>query len=100
MDASQISKYAGEILALIRTDVAAGHLPASVRSFSELHDHVDANDYALEVVPFSGPECTCTRTPADPGCHCAHYDAWCAYMEDLNAVESEVSSMLATGNAL
>jgi hypothetical protein len=29
----------------IREDIASGRVPASVRNFSELHDHVDANEY-------------------------------------------------------
>jgi len=29
----------------IAADIAAGRVPASVSSFSELHDYVDANDY-------------------------------------------------------
>ncbi len=100
MDATQISRYADAIMTLIKSDVEAGIVPASVRSFSELHDYVDANDYGLEAVPFSGPKCTCTRTLGNPGCHCEHYDAWCAYGEDLNEVETEVSRRLATGTAL
>jgi len=29
----------------IRTDILCGVIPASVASFSELHDYVDANEY-------------------------------------------------------
>lgn len=29
----------------VKEDVAAGRVPADVGSFSELHDHVDANEY-------------------------------------------------------
>lgn len=29
----------------IRADIANGRVPASVRSFGELHDHVDADEY-------------------------------------------------------
>jgi hypothetical protein len=45
MDAT-ISGYADKIMAEIVGDVEAGIVPAGVASFSELHDHVDANDYA------------------------------------------------------
>ena len=94
-----ISDYADKIMAEIDADIQAGLVPATVASFSELHDYVDANDYALGAVPFSGPPCTCVRTTADPGCHCAYSEAWDAYMEYLNAVESEVSSRLAARTA-
>ena len=39
--AAVIDRAKSEILA----DVAAGIVPASVASFSELHQHVDANEY-------------------------------------------------------
>ena len=29
----------------IESDIAAGVIPANVATFSELHDHVDANEY-------------------------------------------------------
>lgn len=29
----------------VLADIAAGHVPATVRTYSELHDHVDANYY-------------------------------------------------------
>jgi hypothetical protein len=29
----------------ILKDVAAGRVPATVQSFAELHDHIDANEY-------------------------------------------------------
>jgi hypothetical protein len=89
-----ISEYADKIMTEIDGDIKAGHVPATVASFSELHDYVDANDYALEAAPFDGPECTCTRTMDNPGCYCAHYDAWCAHMEHLNAIEAEVDRRL------
>lgn len=31
--------------AAIRSDIAAGVIPASVRTFQQLHDYVDANEY-------------------------------------------------------
>ena len=50
MNAQSISDYAQYVIEQIDNDVAAGIVPSSVRSFSELHDHVDANAY-LTVVP-------------------------------------------------
>jgi hypothetical protein len=91
-----ISGYADKIMAEVGKDIAAGWMPATVSTFSELHDYVDANDYALEAVPFDGPACTCVRTMDNPGCACAHYDAWCAYMEYLNVIEAEVDRRLRT----
>jgi hypothetical protein len=88
------SEYADRIMAEIDDDIKAGLIPATVASFSELHDYVDANDYALEAVPFSGPPCTCVRTTVNPGCSCAYADAWDEYMQYLNTVESEVSRRL------
>lgn len=36
----------------IREDVAAGHVPRTVASFAALHDHVDANEYGADAVPW------------------------------------------------
>jgi hypothetical protein len=37
----------------IRADIASGLVPATVRSFSDLHDYVDANEYGgLTETPF------------------------------------------------
>jgi hypothetical protein len=43
-------QYAAEVLSWVIADVRDGHIPASVNSFSDLHDHVDANTY-LEILP-------------------------------------------------
>ena len=37
--------------AAIHKDADEGLVPATVRSFSELHDHVDANLYLIEAFP-------------------------------------------------
>lgn len=42
---TQVSDYASQIMTLIDEDIAAGLVPASAASFTELHDHVDANGY-------------------------------------------------------
>lgn len=34
---------------LIQDDISNGNVPAAVKSFSELHDYVDANEYFLEI---------------------------------------------------
>lgn len=44
-----IQEWVESVLAEIRQDVACGIVPATVASFSELHDHVDANDYGQEI---------------------------------------------------
>lgn len=40
-DCAAVERAKSEILA----DIASGRVPASVATFSELHDHVDANEY-------------------------------------------------------
>lgn len=53
----QVRIYAGRVLGLIRNDQHAGAVPASVRSFAELHDYVDANDYLTDAnVPWGAGE--------------------------------------------
>ena len=39
---------AAAMLSEIKKDQSAGIVPKNVRRFSELHDHVDANDYGME----------------------------------------------------
>jgi hypothetical protein len=47
--------YAVRVLRAIRADAEAGVIPVSVATFSALHDHVDANDYLINVgVPWPG----------------------------------------------
>lgn len=38
-----------EIKRLIKVDVKAGIIPQTVKSYSELHDYVDANEYLGEL---------------------------------------------------
>lgn len=40
-----VAEFADRIMELIRADVAEGIVPADVKDFSDLHDHVDANMY-------------------------------------------------------
>lgn len=78
--AEQVSRYADHIMTEIDGDIDAGLIPATVASFSELHGHVDANDYASQAIP----------QDAAPD--------WDAWMELANTVESEVSARLAARN--
>jgi hypothetical protein len=67
--------YAGRVLGLIRNDQHAGIVPAHVRSFAELHDYVDANEYLTDA-----------EVPWEPGEH---------GLRMVNAVTSEVNRRLA-----
>jgi len=44
METAQMRRYQAAT-AQIRADVADGKVPATVRTFAELHDYVDANEY-------------------------------------------------------
>jgi hypothetical protein len=46
---ARVRAYADEVLALILEDVAEGVVPPSAADFSELHSHVDANEYLIGV---------------------------------------------------
>ena len=51
--AIQIGHWADLIIAAIDDDIGEGALPASVRSFTDLHDYCDANTYLQDAaVPF------------------------------------------------
>lgn len=41
----EVNNMALRVIDLIRDDVRLGRIPATVATFSDLHDHVDANDY-------------------------------------------------------
>ncbi len=72
---TDISTYADQIITEIDNDIAEGRIPASVRSFSELHNYLDANDYTVCVgIEYTGTD--------------ANYAL-------INAVETEVSNRLA-----
>jgi hypothetical protein len=61
----EIAGYAERILAAIDDDIAEGALPASVRTFGDLHTYLDANDYLQAVgVPFDGTPATIELTGA------------------------------------
>jgi hypothetical protein len=46
-----VSQYADEIMTSVHEDMASGIMPRDVGSFSEMHDHTDANMYLAEVYP-------------------------------------------------
>ena len=75
---STVALYADRIIIMIAEDITSGAVPLGVRSFTELHDHVDANDYLSQAgVPFG--------TDADAGRDGA---------ETVNAVCAEVTRRL------
>ena len=42
---TEIREAVAEAVAEIEMDIADGTVPSTVKSFQELHDHVDANEY-------------------------------------------------------
>lgn len=69
-----INKAKREIL----EDIASGRVPATVRTFSELHDYLDANEYVVQgLFDSDGPA--------------QSYD-------DVNAVLGELDAWLAAGH--
>lgn len=54
IDMTTIAEYARDILAIIDIDIRDGILPADVKTFEDLNDHVDANGYLEEAgVPYA-----------------------------------------------
>lgn len=55
----RIADWANQILAAVDDSIAEGVLPATVRSFTDLHDFCDANDFLIDAdVPYDGTEAT------------------------------------------
>lgn len=56
-------------LAGVKADMALGKIPQTAKSFTELHDYVDANDYLQDFVDFEKPgaddECTLANKVVD-----------------------------------
>ncbi|MEV6932095.1 hypothetical protein AB0M46_47460 [Dactylosporangium sp. NPDC051485] len=51
----RVAAYAAQILTDIDDSIAEGALPASVRTFTDLHTYCDANDFLTDAgVPFDG----------------------------------------------
>jgi len=83
-DQASIKAWTDQAMAWIRADIKAGYVPATVRSFIELHDHVDANDYTD--VPW-GDEAP--PTPSDPD-----------GMRYIIAVQESITAILSEGKSL
>lgn len=49
-------EMATKVIAAVQSDMAAGWVPATVDTFSALHDHVDANMYLLNEMEEAGEE--------------------------------------------
>lgn len=61
----RITGWAAQILTAIDDSIAEGVLPATVRSFTDLHDHCDANDFLTEAdVPHDTTRAAIERTVA------------------------------------
>ncbi len=43
----------------IQADIASGRIPAGVKTFGALHDHVDANEYGGGCESFDGSDDAC-----------------------------------------
>src|ERR1700689_1185126 len=44
---ADVQRYAADVQRMITEDMQRGAVPADVRDFSALHDHVDANEYLI-----------------------------------------------------
>jgi hypothetical protein len=52
-----IAEYANHIMGEIANDIAEGRMPANVRSFSDLHTYLDANDYTPDAgIAYTGTD--------------------------------------------
>ena len=77
-----VRRYADAIMIAIKADIDAGIVPRSVSTFAELHDYVDANEYAGQAgVPWG----------SDPEARRYGNDGYAL----INAVEAAVSAMIA-----
>lgn len=83
MDSQQVSRLADLVMAEIEKDIASGVVPSGVGSFTDLHDHVDANEY-LTCVPFGDHDGESEK-------YKQAYDQWIALG---NAVAAEVDLRL------
>lgn len=53
MNAADIAMYADRVMVLVDEDIESGQVPADVATFSDLHSHVDANEYLIQTdVPY------------------------------------------------
>jgi len=97
---TDVGKTADMIKLEIRADMIAGTVPESVRSFSELHDYVDANAYGgfcddvifdALIVKFGG----CADDEFDTN---ADYDLPVPMWEFMDDVQNDVNVWLAAGS--
>jgi hypothetical protein len=50
-----LGQFTDEVMRVIDDDIREGVLPADAATFSDLHDHVDANDYLLDAAGMATP---------------------------------------------
>jgi hypothetical protein len=99
----EVCRWAAVVMEGIHADMAAGRVPPDVGAFTYLHDHVDANEYLIQLVDHDAADCTCP-SPPDMKAGEVHEDE-CATRDeggsaerwaDLdNAIMDEVSRRLA-----
>ena len=80
----RIAGWAAQILTAIDDSIAEGALPTTVRSFTELHDYCDANDFLIEAeVPYDATDATIALIVAVQDAATAALRApgraWCTY---------------------
>lgn len=66
---------------LIIDDVMSGTIPPTIRKFAELHEHVDANEYLIEAVPFGDEN---------------GFELTDAFIDRLNNITAEIDMWLMT----
>jgi hypothetical protein len=86
---ADIQRYAASVQSMIMEDMTAGVIPDTARSFSELHDHVDANEYVIMALDGYQPR-------GDEGSEVITSDAETAM---ANAVMDAVDTWLRTRDA-
>jgi hypothetical protein len=50
-----VAGFADKVMTMIDEDIADGTMPADVASFTDLHDHVDANTYLIDALAGAFP---------------------------------------------
>jgi hypothetical protein len=50
-----VPRWAAAVMAMIDADIAAGHVPPGVASFTALHDYRDANEYVIRALDGAFP---------------------------------------------
>jgi hypothetical protein len=57
---ADVARYSATVQRMITEDMAAGTMPADVRSFAELHDYTDANEYVIAALDGYQPRGDCS----------------------------------------